>query len=76
MLCNISIVKLLSMIYKILLLKKKFVISLPTQLSHMLQWEALGGRNILHVKQNLSLTVCPFIVISLTRGGGRYVWGS
>ena len=42
----------------------------------MLQWEALGGRNILHVKQNLSLTVCPFIVISLTRGGGRYVWGS
>lgn len=43
----------------------------PTQLSHMLQWEALGGRNILHVKQYLSFIVWPFTTISLVRAGGR-----
>lgn len=48
----------------------------PTQLSHILQCDALGGLNILHVKQNLSLTVCPFIEISFTLGGGLYVWES
>jgi len=42
----------------------------PTQLSHILQCDALGGLNILQVKQNLSLTACPFIVISFTLGGG------
>lgn len=46
---------------------------LPTQLSHILQCDALGGLNILQVKQNLSLTVCPFIEISFTLGGGLYV---
>lgn len=45
----------------------------PTQLSHILQCEALGGLNILQVKQNLSLKVCPFIDISFTLGGGLYV---
>lgn len=45
----------------------------PTQLSHRLQCEVRGGRNILHVKQYLSLTSCPFMRISLVRGGGRYV---
>lgn len=45
----------------------------PTQLSHRLQCEVRGGRNILQVKQYLSLTSCPFIRISLVRGGGRYV---
>lgn len=44
-----------------------------TQLSHRLQWEARGGRNILHVKQYFSLTVCPLTKISFVRGGGRYV---
>ena len=48
----------------------------PTQLSHILQCDALGGLNILQVKQNLSLTVCPFIEISFTLGGGLYVWES
>lgn len=45
----------------------------PTQLSHRLQCEVRGGRNILQVKQYLSLTSCSFIRISLVRGGGRYV---
>lgn len=47
--------------------------ALPTQLSHRLQWDVRGGRNILHVKQYLSLTTWSFIRISLVRGGGRYV---
>ena len=34
--------------------------NLSTQLSHMEQWEALGGRKILHVKQYFSFTDCPF----------------
>ena len=50
---------------------ESFYSHLPTQLSHMLQWEARGGRNILHVKQYFSLTVCPFTVISFVRAGGR-----
>lgn len=45
----------------------------PTQLSQRLQCDVRGGRNILQVKQYLSLTSCPFIRISLVRGGGRYV---
>ena len=45
---------------------------LPTQLSHRLQWEALGGRNILHVKQYFNFTTCPLITTSLVRGGGLY----
>ena len=44
---------------------------LPTQLSHKLQWDALGGRNILQVKQYFNLTGCPFIRISFVLGGGR-----
>lgn len=47
--------------------------ALPTQLSHRLQWDVRGGRNILHVKQYLSFTTWSFISISLVRGGGRYV---
>lgn len=43
----------------------------PTQLSQMEQWEALGGLNILQVKQYLSFTVTPLTQISLVRGGGR-----
>ena len=39
----------------------------------MLQWEARGGRNILQVKQYLSLTGWPRTMTSLVRGGGRYV---
>lgn len=45
----------------------------PTQLSHKLQCDALGGRNILHVKQYLSFTGCPRTIISFVRGGGLYV---
>lgn len=45
----------------------------PTQLSQTLQCEVLGGRNILQVKQYFSFTVCPLIVTSRVRGGGRYV---
>lgn len=44
-----------------------------TQLSHRLQWEARGGRKILHVKQYFSLTVWPLTRTSLVRGGGRNV---
>lgn len=47
--------------------------SLPTQLSHMLQCEVRGGRNILQVKQYLSFTTCWLMRISLVRGGGWYV---
>jgi hypothetical protein len=47
--------------------------NLPTQLSHRLQWDARGGRNILHVKQYLSLTDWPRTKISFVLGGGRYV---
>lgn len=36
----------------------------------MEQWEALGGRKILQVKQYFSLTVTPLTMISLVRGGG------
>lgn len=45
----------------------------PTQLSQTLQWEVRGGRNILQVKQYLSFTICPLIITSRVRGGGRYV---
>lgn len=45
----------------------------PTQLSHKLQWEALGGRNILQVKQYFNFIVCPLTTTSLVRGGGRNV---
>lgn len=44
---------------------------LPTQLSQRLQWEARGGRNILHVKQYFNLTTCPLMTTSLVLGGGR-----
>ena len=47
----------------------------PTQLSHKLQCEALGGLNILHVKQYLSLTTCPLMTTSFVRGGGLYCPG-
>lgn len=43
----------------------------PTQLSHRLQWEVRGGRNILQVKQYLSFTTCWLMTTSLVRGGGR-----
>ena len=46
--------------------------NLSTQLSQMEQCEARGGRNILQVKQNLSLTVCPLTCTSLVLGGGLY----
>lgn len=45
----------------------------PTQLSQTLQCEVRGGRNILQVKQYLSFTICPLIITSRVRGGGRYV---
>lgn len=45
---------------------------LPTQLSHKLQCDALGGLNILHEKQYLSFMLLPFNTISQERGGGRY----
>lgn len=45
----------------------------PTQLSQTLQCEVLGGRNILQVKQYFSFTICPLIITSRVRGGGRYV---
>ena len=48
---------------------------LPTQLSHRLQWEALGGRNILQVKQYFSFITWPLMTTSFVRGGGRYVPG-
>ena len=38
----------------------------------MEQCEARGGRNILQVKQNFSLTVCPLTCTSLVLGGGLY----
>lgn len=44
----------------------------PTQLSQRLQCDARGGLKILQVKQYLSFTVCPWIMISFVRGGGRY----
>ncbi len=44
----------------------------PTQLSHMLQCEALGGLNILQVKQYLSFIGWPFTSISMVLGGGLY----
>lgn len=47
--------------------------SLPTQLSHKLQWEVRGSRNVLQVKQYLSFTTCWLMRTSLVRGGGRYV---
>lgn len=43
----------------------------PTQLSHRLQWEVRGGRNILQVKQYLSFTSCWLMTTSWVRGGGR-----
>lgn len=43
----------------------------PTQLSHRLQWEVRGGRNILQVKQYLSFTGCWLMATSRVRGGGR-----
>lgn len=46
---------------------------IPTQLSHKLQWEALGGLNILHVKQYFNFTGCPLIKTSFVLGGGLYV---
>lgn len=42
----------------------------------MLQCDALGGLKILQVKQNFSFTASPFMVISLTLGGGLYVCAS
>lgn len=48
---------------------------IPTQLSQKLQCDALGGLNILHVKQYLSLTTCPLIITSFVLGGGLYVPG-
>lgn len=50
--------------------------NLPTQLSHMLQCDARGGRKILHVKQYFSLMTCPLISTSICRAGGRYTPGS
>lgn len=47
--------------------------NLPTQLLHKLQWEALGGLNILHVTQYLSLIEFPLIITSLVLGGGLVV---
>ena len=44
---------------------------LPTQLSHTLQCDALGGRNILQVKQYFNFTGVPLITMSIVRGGGR-----
>ena len=49
-----------------------FITDLSTQLSQMEQWEALGGRNILHVKQYFNFIVWLLITISLVLGGGRY----
>lgn len=46
---------------------------IPTQLSHRLQCDALGGRNILQVKQYLSLTGWPRTRISCVLGGGLCV---
>lgn len=46
---------------------------LPTQLSQTLQCEVRGGRNILQVKQYFNFTICPLIITSRVRGGGRYV---
>lgn len=43
---------------------------LPTQLSHKLQCDARGGRNILQVKQYFSFIGKPFTTTSRTRGGG------
>lgn len=40
----------------------------PTQLLQVEQWDDLGGRKSLQVKQNLSCTVCPRISTSRTRG--------
>lgn len=42
----------------------------PTQLSHKLQCDALGGLNILQVKQYFSLITWPLITTSLVLGGG------
>jgi hypothetical protein len=41
-------------------------------LSQIEQWEARGGRNILHVKQYFNFIVTPLISISFILGGGRY----
>ena len=62
----------LSFVYPCLHMKQATPL-LPTQLSHRLQCEVRGGRNILQVKQYFSLTTCWLIRISLVRGGGRYV---
>ena len=43
---------------------------LPTQLSHILQWTARGGRKIRQVEQYLSLITTPLTRASSTRGGG------
>lgn len=42
-------------------------------MSHKLQCDALGGLNILHVKQYFNLTVCPLTNTSFVLGGGLYV---
>lgn len=44
--------------------------NLSTQLSHKLQCDALGGLNILQVKQYFNLIACPLTNTSLVRGGG------
>jgi len=41
--------------YKVMLYKDKIENVLPTHMSQTLQCDALGGRNILHVKQYFSL---------------------
>lgn len=48
-------------------------LNLPTQLSHKLQCEALGGLNILQVKQYFNFTGCPRTNTSFVLGGGLYV---
>lgn len=52
---------------------KKQKIYIPTQLSHKLQCEALGGLNILQVKQYFNFTGCPLTNTSFVRGGGLYI---
>lgn len=56
---------------KCLMVSSECIHSSPTQLSHRLQWDVRGGRNILQVKQYLSLTTCWLRRTSLVRGGGR-----
>lgn len=52
------------------MIKKLYI---PTQLSHRLQCEALGGLNILQVKQYFNFTGCPLTNTSFVRGGGLYI---